>query len=514
MKFNPNSFSLSQQMTAILVIALTFQLAFVGALTYAHYQVEKQFEEEARSRQLLSAGNGLIMTLVQIATAMGFYQFNKEEIFKRNFEAGVADLKRRRDLLKEMQAKSKPEPEMADMVKQLDDSFNLFNDTKSVFDSADEGGKRFAVFQISGHARNLYSLNNRFVRSQDARTAAHQKLAASTRVWVNSIVYGGLTVNIALVIGLLLLFRHRTSKRFNTLSKNIVALGANKEIPDHLEGADELAMLDDVVHTVSRALKEAERSKQEVLAMVTHDLRSPLTSLQLTLNLLHSGTMDTSSEKAKNMISRADSSVGKLIQLINDLLDIDKIESGRFSLDIKRASDASMISQAVELIQHSADARKITIESTPANVELSCDEERVIRVLTNLLSNAIKFSPEDSKIAVSTSCANNQILFEVKDQGRGMPIAEQERIFERYHQVNSADEAEKKGSGLGLTICKALVEAHGGTIGATSKEGEGSTFWFRIPIGAEKPYAQIDGTTVKLTREAETISAAKKKDKN
>ncbi len=108
--------------------------------------------------------------------------------------------------------------------------------------------------------------------------------------------------------------------------------------------------------------------------MVTHDLRSPLTSLQLTLNLLHSGTMDNSSEKAKNMISRADSSVGKLIQLINDLLDIDKIESGRFSLNIQEVEDASMISQAVDLVQHSADARKMSIEINAANVDVHCDE--------------------------------------------------------------------------------------------------------------------------------------------
>ncbi len=107
-------------------------------------------------------------------------------------------------------------------------------------------------------------------------------------------------------------------------------------------------------------------------------------------------------------------------------------------------------------------------------------------MLTNLIANAIKFSPDDSKIVIATSCIGKEILFEVKDQGRGMPAQELSRIFERYHQVNSADEAERKGSGLGLSICKALIEAHRGTIGATSKEGEGSTFWFRIPIGAEE----------------------------
>ncbi len=516
MKFNPNKYSLSQQMTFVIAAALVSQLVFVGALTIAHYQLEKQFEAEAHSRKLMTAANSLILNLLRVGTAMGFYQFSKEEGFKRNFQTALLELSKRKEALEKLQSSENgkmSEPEMQLMLQQLDESFKLFKDTEGVFESGDEAGKRYAVYRISRQAKTLSQLNDRFVAKQDEKTAAHEKLEAQTRMWVNSIVYGGLTVNISLVIFLLLYFNSRTSKRFNKLSKNIVALGANREIPSRLDGADELAMLDDVVHAVSRALQEAERSKQEVLAMVTHDLRSPLTSLQLTLNLLHSGSMDNSSDKAKNMIARADSSVGKLIQLINDLLDIDKIESGRFNLNMQETEDASMISQAVELIQHSADARKITIETNAANLDVNCDEERIIRVLTNLIANAVKFSPDGSKIVVSTTPAKDDILFEVKDQGRGMPAGEQEKIFERYHQVDSSDEAEKKGSGLGLTICKSLIEAHQGTIGATSKEGEGSTFWFRIPLAAKTPTGSLDGATLKIKEpNAEPISAAKKAD--
>ncbi|HIA51901.1 MAG TPA: HAMP domain-containing histidine kinase [Candidatus Melainabacteria bacterium] len=486
MSFNPSRFSLSQQMTAVIGVALAFQLAFVGSLAYAHFQLEKELEAEAHSKKLVSAGNALISTILRLATNMGFYQFNKEESFKRSFDKDMRELSKRSEELGNLRLDSKDQPEVNMMLKNLDEAFKLFQEVQNIFNSSDEEGKKFAVLQISKQARSLYKVNDEFLARQEAKSVAHQKREAEMRVWVNSIIYGGLTINIALVLGLLFFFTSRTTKRFDTLSNNIVALGAGKDIPTQLGGADELAMLDNVVHAVSKALQEAERAKQEVLAMVTHDLRSPLTSLQLTLNLLASGSMDNSSEKARNMLSRADSSVGKLIQLINDLLDIDKIESGRFSLDIQEVEDASIIAQAVELIQHSADARKITIESRPENIDVNCDEERIIRVITNLLSNAIKFSPDNSTVTVSTSTEGNMILFQVKDQGRGMPPGEEGRIFERYHQVNSANEVERKGSGLGLTICKALIEAHNGTIGATSKEGEGSTFWFRIPIGANE----------------------------
>lgn len=484
MRFNPDRFTLSQQMTFVISVALICQLAFVGALAFAHSVVEQQFEEEAHSRKIMSAANALIMNVLRVAASMGFYQYNKEGGFKYTFERALVEMSKRQEAFRKMQTLKDGkvrDPEIQQMVDRLDESFKLFKETQGVFESGDEAGKRYAVFQISKQAKKLNEINKTLIEKQEEKTVAHQKLNEKTRFWVNWIVYGGLSFNAILVICMLWYFHKHTSRRFDTLSANIVALGANKEIPNRLGGADELVMLDDVVHAVSRALQEAERSKQEVLAMVTHDLRSPLTSLQLTLNLLDGGTMDTSSDKAKNMISRANSSVGKLIQLINDLLDIDKIESGRFSLNIQDTEDSSMIEQAVELIQHSADARNITIEAKPADADIHCDEERIVRVLTNLISNAIKFSPDNSKIIVSTKQTDEQLLFEVKDQGRGLPPGEQDKIFERYHQVNSADEAEKKGSGLGLTICKALVEAHGGTIGATSSDGEGSTFWFKIP---------------------------------
>jgi len=473
-------------MTAVIGVALAFQLVFVGSLAYAHYQLEQELEAEAQSKKLVSAGNVLISTILRLATNMGFYQFNKEESFKRSFDKDMMELTKRSKELRNNPGDSNDQNEVNAMLKNLEEAYRLFQEVQNIFDSSDEEGKKFAVLQISKQARSLYKVNDEFLAQQEAKSVAHQKREVEMRIWVNTIVYGGLAINIPLVLGLLMYFINRTTKRFDTLSKNIVALGAGKDIPSQLGGADELAMLDHVVHAVSKALQEAERSKQEVLAMVTHDLRSPLTSLQLTLNMLASGTMDNSSEKSRNMLVRADSSVGKLIQLINDLLDIDKIESGKFALDIQEVEDSSLISQAVDLIQHSADTRAIKIEAIPANIDVHCDEERIIRVLTNLLSNAIKFSPDNSTVTVCTSLQGNNILFEVKDQGRGMPAGEEDKIFERYHQVNSANEAEKKGSGLGLTICKALIEAHNGTIGATSKEGAGSTFWFKIPIGGNR----------------------------
>lgn len=602
MKTNLTNLSLSQQTMLLISIALGFQVLFVGSLTYAHLQVQKQFEEEAHSRRLLSKGNALLLSLLRLAGAQGMYQLNKDPRFREQYEEGLVKLAERTKDLRAMQAEGTGDAASADvavLAQSVERTLELFQQAKQVFESEDQDGMKLALFNVAREVPKLERLNLQFMERQEQRGKVAAKAEDDARKFVQTVVYGGLAANIFVVVALLVWFNRTTSRRFNILSRNIFSLGASKTLTAPITGSDEIAKLDSVVHEVSEALtiarrkeqamiqnavdvictldrdgkfhnvnnaaqriwgrdpevligssykniipeddweatdhainsiikgegadlsgsfenrvrhgdgtfvdalwtafwsseenslfcvvhdisarKEAERLKQEVLAMVTHDLRSPLTSLQLTLNVLQSGSIDGSSEKAKLMLGRAEMSVGKLIQLINDLLDIDRIESGRFALDVAKVKDDVMITQSTDLIHHMAESRNIQIETLAMGAELECDEERIVRVLTNLLSNAIKFSPEGSKVTVSTRVENGHVEFNVIDRGRGLPQDEQELIFERYHQVNQKDAAEKKGSGLGLTICKAIVEAHQGTIGATSQSGEGSTFWFRLP---------------------------------
>jgi len=235
-----------------------------------------------------------------------------------------------------------------------------------------------------------------------------------------------------------------------------------------------------VAHDVTER-KELERLKQEVVAMVSHDLRSPLTSILMTIDLLEGGAFGELNEKGVKRVARVKSSVATLIELTNDLLDLEKIEAGMFELDKKRVSTTEILTKATSLLTDVAQERDIKLESSSAETELVADYQRTVRVLTNLLSNAIKFSNAGDTIDVKAFENDNTVRFEVIDRGRGIPEGEVQRVFERYRQVDKRDATEKQGSGLGLAICKALVEAHGGTIGVTSKVGEGSCFWLELP---------------------------------
>jgi PAS domain S-box-containing protein len=235
-----------------------------------------------------------------------------------------------------------------------------------------------------------------------------------------------------------------------------------------------------VAHDISDR-KEAERLKQEVVAMVSHDLRAPLTSLELTLNILSAGGLGELTEKGKDRVSKAESSVSRLVSIINDLIDAERFESGSINLDLEMTSMERLINESVALIESSAQSKNIKIQTQSNGLQVYCDGQRIARVLTNLLSNAVKFSHPNSVIQVTSESTPAGIATSVIDTGRGIPESKLHSVFDRWKQVERADEKEKGGSGLGLAICKSLIEAHGGAMSVQSKEGVGSIFTFVLP---------------------------------
>jgi PAS domain S-box-containing protein len=236
-----------------------------------------------------------------------------------------------------------------------------------------------------------------------------------------------------------------------------------------------------IAHDIT-SRKNSERAKQEFVAMLSHDLRSPLGAIQGSLVLLKAGAMGALSEQAMTRISSAERIATQLIRLINDLLDIEKAEAGKFELVKEEFSLSEMLSQTLESVQTLADQKKITLEKTDFEAQIIADRDRLFRVLVNLLSNAIKFSPENSKVTVEAEIKLGFVEIRVSDQGRGIARADQVRIFDRFQQVEAADATIKGGSGLGLAICRTIVEKHGGTISVESEPGKGSTFKFKIPL--------------------------------
>lgn len=243
-----------------------------------------------------------------------------------------------------------------------------------------------------------------------------------------------------------------------------------------------------VAHDITQRI-ELERLKQQFLAMVSHDLRTPLTSIQFALTIVLEAAGTSLDEFLLEELTAAETNATSLITMINGLLDVEKIESGRFDLEIKRFSAAPLLKRAASTVKAFAEKHEVTVQVQPTECQVDGDEDRLLQVIVNLLSNAIKFSPAGSTVELAAVDRSDSVELTVRDHGTGVPKEFQDKIFDRFQQVKVSDAKVKGGSGLGLAICKALVEAHGGSIGVQSEEGKGSLFWLRVPKLKQVPPA-------------------------
>ncbi len=237
--------------------------------------------------------------------------------------------------------------------------------------------------------------------------------------------------------------------------------------------------------------KELESRKQDFFRMISHDLRSPLCSLQVLLESVAEGHYDGRPEKIKEKAKLAESSTTRMLDLVNAIMDIAKMESGALQLELESVPLESIITRSQEAVKDLADKQGVTLEAAGTALEAYVDKDYLIQVLVNLISNAIKFSPPASTVTVSCEELGDLIQVNVIDRGRGIPAEFLKSVFEKFKQVAKTDGRQKRGTGLGLPICKAIVEAHGGNIGVTSDGASGSTFWFRIPRCPQQPEVDV-----------------------
>jgi PAS domain S-box-containing protein len=233
-----------------------------------------------------------------------------------------------------------------------------------------------------------------------------------------------------------------------------------------------------VVHDVTDR-RLAEQLRQEVVVMVTHDLRTPLATLENILKFLRTGNFGQLDPKGAEYVMVANRNVERMANLVNDLLDIEKVKSGLVTLDKQAFELVDCFTAARELAGGLAEEAGVTIEVVPTDLMIEADQDRVTRVLANLIANAIKFSPQGGTVRVAAKREGNWVYTAVDDQGPGIPPEQLKRIFERFRQVGS-ETAGKGGSGLGLTICQAIVELHGGKIWVENLAAGGSRFIFSL----------------------------------
>lgn len=239
--------------------------------------------------------------------------------------------------------------------------------------------------------------------------------------------------------------------------------------------------------------RRVERMEDHLIATVSHELRTPLTSINASLRLLGAGVLADEPEHARNLLRIASANADRLARVIDDMITIERLDSGRVLLDFKAWSPLEIAQAATDSLLEKDGHSRIRLQvasSVDATKLVHADGERLQQVVRNLVENALKFSPPESTVSLSIDATARHARFSVSDQGIGIPADQLDMIFHRFRQLDTSDSRRTGGTGLGLAICKSIVEAHGGRIRAESRgPGTGSTFSFCVPrsVGPSHP---------------------------
>lgn len=479
--------TLRKKAFGIFILFEIAMLAIFGVLLYTLNQAEAESIREERAKRIIGETQSMGLLFTKAGDSIVKYGKTHDLGALQPFDEAVQQFPAKVDWLREQ---FKDSPEQAAIFARVDENaqamMRVMTKVRKALPSLDDVDAAALVFEarerVQPRLNELVKSSMMLIeREQQIVTASPDRERKQRGMYSQGVKIGFVVTTLLAVLGLLA-FMKDVLGRLAIMEDNTRLLARSKPLNPRLPGGDEIAHLDNVFHDMAAALKEAQEVRKAFVAMVSHDLRSPLTSVSGYLELLEMGIMGDLSPQAMDGLGKARTNVTRLIRLINDLLDLEKMESGTIKLNLDAASMKKILDDSCEAVSVTAERASVILERAYEDWELTADADRVVQVVVNLLSNAIKFAPENSVVrVVMKTLGDGGVEVRVIDQGRGVPEKYKDLIFERFRQVDDTDHTKKGGTGLGLPICKAIIEQHGGSIGVDSEEGRGSEFWFRLP---------------------------------
>jgi signal transduction histidine kinase len=467
-------------------ILLSFELALLAALAILLNQAEVEATRADRSKNVVLEAGSIISLFYEAAAAITAYGLTENQTYNKRFESIAQELPERVDKLKTLNLESERDREiMRNIDKSVGDALGILLKGKHIIDNRGEYG---ALVQLNRLYPATLQASNKLVSQINNLVEEHKKIQEgfpaqhkTSKNTIKGLIIAGIILNILLAVLLVTLFSQGIAQRLATMTENSYRLARGERLLPIIPGKDEIVHLDVVFHQMADSLEHAAQQKQEFISIVSHDLRTPLASIEAALKLLSSGKLGTISDKANDIVKLAQGESERLLRLVNELLDIARIEAGKIELDLQETTFDNICEKSLRAVERFAEEKNVSIRVTPQHVILIADEDRLIQVLVNLLSNAIKFSEAGETVEVTATEESDWVEVHVKDQGCGIPAQFSEKIFDRFEQASLSGTKDKRGAGLGLAICKLIIDAHGGKIGVNSEANKGSTFWFRVP---------------------------------
>lgn len=476
---------IAQKGFLLVAIPLVFELAFVGALFSLLRQAEEQTFKLMQARNVIMRTDSLTRKMQNATLAMAGYAVTSDRntlVVCQNILDQIPS-----DFAKIEEAARGNEQELAVLKKiaqqiehygEILKEIRVAIETKDRFDSSEELFKR--VKESSTEVNSMVQTISKADKALEKNLLVQQ---AKTSNGVVLLLGAGVAVNVFIAIWLAYFYSRNFVDRLRILKTNSELFTKRQDFLPAVGGNDEITEVDHSFREMAETIRQLEQRKREFVSMVSHDLRSPLMSVEMTLGLFNEGLLGEVNANGKKRLTAAQNNISRLMNLIRELIDVEAMETGNLNLERTNCCIDDIFQYSFQSIQSLAENKNIEIKFQESNLYVNADADRIVQVITNLCSNAIKFSPENSTITLQAIEAGEMTRVSVIDQGRGIPEALQPSIFDRFKQVEKADRTEKQGSGLGLAICKSIVEAHGGNIGLISKEKQGTEFWLTLPSG-------------------------------
>lgn len=470
---------------ALLLIAvpLVFELLFVAVLLDLQKRTEIEVARETRARNLSVASNKLILHFYvaclrysgkQVPESLSPYTHNPIAAVSEDMSTIASNCDDQREAQRIISLRQR--------VRDCARSFaTVFIDPDADIMTRSLGYQR-AVKEgrqcMDDIIVELHDLNDRQRNIQDES----QKRQRGYRESVAALLWVAVPFNILLAIVVAFYFHTGISGRLKILMDNTHLLSVNRALHAPVGGVDEIAHLDATFHDMAAKKAETDQLKRDLINMVSHDLRSPLTSLLAVVSMLKDETYGALSPDGKEILSQSRNNVLRLISLINDLLDVERLESGVVEFNPKDVAVSDIVIDCMNSLNALTKAKQLRFDVYVGDARVFVDKARATQVLVNIVGNAIEVSPERGIITIeSLRVTADHVEVRVADQGPGIPDAMKETVFEKFRQVERRSTSPTSHSGLGLAICKSIIERSGGSIGVENGTNSGCTFWFRLP---------------------------------
>lgn len=474
--------SLSNKVLLLVAIPVSVELIFILVLGYLLKEAEIERQKADRSRALVVSASNLTKLTFDACGSLVAYNLSKGRLFAEAYDRDMRLIPAELKLLRRLVGKDKQLLESYARVEKISNRGTIiFKEAKQAADGSGLAANLLVASsksEIEKFATELTEELDRLITREKDLSRSSPEAEFKARDSVEKAIIAGIILNLLIAISLTFYVNRSITRRVMDLNENTKRLSRGEPLVPPVGGGDEVQELDETFREMAAALAESNRIKQEFLEMISHDVRTPLTSVASSLQLIEIGK---NPDKLPTYIAIANKNIDQVIVLLNELLDIHRLESNKLDLVMVETGAAEVLLDAIETITPAAEKAGISITAAENPVSIKCDPDRLGQVFINLLSNALKYSPAGSEIVTSIDSSGDGVKISIRDHGKGVPDEFKLRIFDRFQQVQKSDEVVHGGRGLGLAICKAIVEKHDGKIGVDDAEGGGSTFWVWLP---------------------------------